>query len=369
MINLTLFKSLREILSSVGKWTQISVQMVLYFFLVICSLLRIIHITTGVTFFFLESHEFLFFFICSFFRGQTINRPKLCSNATWNTAATTFANNSLVGTAPFGLFVSTNNTVYVPNRQQGRLVVWENGNSLAPRNLSSSLSTPYAVFVTDSGDVYIDNAATNRRVEKLAVNTSTYEVALFVCTECRDITVDVMNNLYCVVFDQHKIVSISLTTRRNLWNMIAGTGTAGNTTDTLNNPQGVFVDRNLDFYVGDCGNDRVQKYRYGQRNGTTIVFTGPAASIALNCPSGITMDADGYLYIVDNANHRIIGEGPAGFRCIVACNGAGSTAIGLNSPTLARFDTFGNLFVTDQNNNRIQIFTLLTNECGECLYN
>ena len=306
--------------------------------------------------------------ICLLSIGQTINRPKLCSNATWNTTAKTFAGSSLVGTTPFGLFVSTNNTVYVPNRQ-GRLVVWQNGNSLAPRNLSSNLSSPMAVFVTDSGDVYIDNGNTNGRVEKLATNASDYEPALFVCYECQDITVDVMNNLYCVVYAQHKVVSTSLTTRRNLWNMVAGTGAAGTTTDTLYGPRGVFIDRNLDLYVGDCGNNRVQKYRYGQRNGTTVVGAGAVGTIALTCPYGITMDADGYLYIVDNINHRIVGQSATGFRCIVACDGAGSDATRIFFPTLARFDTFGNLYVTDQTNNRIQIFTLLTNGCGEFRYN
>lgn len=221
------------------------------------------------------------------------------------------------------------------------------------------------MFVTDSGEIYIDNGATNKRVEKLTVNTSVYEPALFVCNECRDMAVDVMNNLYCVVYDEHTVISTSLITRRYQWNMVAGTRIAENTTDSLNSPQGVFVDTNLDLYVSDCGNNRVQKYRYGQRNGTTVVGAVVPGTIALNCPSGITMDADGYLYIVDNANHRIIGQGPTGFRCIVACNGAGSTATELNYPTVARFDSFGNLYITDQFNNRIQKFALLTNECGE----
>ena len=300
------------------------------------------------------------------FLGQAINRPKFCSNATWNTTATTFANSSIVGVQPYGLFVSTNNTVYVPNRVAGRIIMWLNGANLIPRNLSSNLSLPYGIFVTDPGDVYVDNGATYGRIEKLPPNASNYVPALHVCDHCYDITVDVMNNLYCVVDNQHKVISISLTARLNLWNVVAGTGTLGATEDKLNDPRGVFVDKNLDLYVSDCANDRVQKYRYGRRNGTTVVGAVAAGTITLNCPSGITMDADGYLFIVDNLNHRVIGQGPTGFRCIVACSNAlGTGATALNYPNKLHFDTFGNLFVSDSNNDRIQKFSLLTNGCGK----
>ena len=220
--------------------------------------------------------------------------------------------------------------------------------------------------MTDSGDVYIDNAVGSKRIEKLAMNTSAYVPALFICSACIDIAVDVMNNLYCTLFNQHQVVSISLTSRLNLWSIVAGTGVAAATTDGLNGPVGVFVDRNLDLYVCDRDNNRVQKYRYGQRNGTTVVGAAAAGTISLNGPHSVTMDADGYLFITDNRNHRIIGQDSTGFRCIAACDGgSGANALRLTFPTAARFDRFGNIFVTDAGNHRIQRFTLLSNGCSE----
>lgn len=220
--------------------------------------------------------------------------------------------------------------------------------------------------MTDSGDVYIDNADGSKRIEKLAVNASGYVPALFICSPCIDIAVDIMNNLYCTLFNRHQVVSISLTSRLNLWNIVAGTGVAAATSDALNGPVGVFVDRNLDLYICDRDNNRVQKYRYGQRNGTAVVGIDAPGNILLSGPHSVTMDADGYLFITDNRNHRIIGQDSTGFRCIVGCSvGSGSSPLQLNYPSAARFDSFGNIFVMDAGNHRIQRFTLLSHGCSE----
>ena len=45
------------------------------------------------------------------------NQPKFCPSATWNPNATDFANISTVGSFPRGIFVDSNNTVYVADHQ------------------------------------------------------------------------------------------------------------------------------------------------------------------------------------------------------------------------------------------------------------
>jgi DNA-binding beta-propeller fold protein YncE len=121
----------------------------------------------------------------------------------------------------------------------------------------------------------------------------------------------------------------------------------------------------LNLYVADCINDRVQRYRPGQLNGTTVVGAVAPGTISLNCPRDVKMDANGYLFIVDCDNHRVIGSGPSGFRCIAGClGGASSSALYLYYPTNFAFDTYGNMFVTDQFNHRIQRFALTSNGCS-----
>ncbi|CAF4269728.1 unnamed protein product, partial [Adineta steineri] len=145
------------------------------------------------------------------------------------------------------------------------------------------------------------------------------------------------------------------------WNTVAGTGTAGATSTTLNLPCDIFVDNNLNLYVADTANNRIQKFASGQINGTTV----PTGTITLSKPTGVILDVDGYLFIVDQGNYRLIGSGPYGYRCIAACSGSyGSSSTQLNGPYSIRFDSYGNIFISDLFNNRIQKFFLVTNGCN-----
>ena len=295
----------------------------------------------------------------------SFNQPKFCDNATWNTTATTFAGSSLVGTYPFGLFVNQNNTLYVANRDQSRLMMWREGVTAPTRNFSGNISTPFTLFVAEQGDIYFDNGATFGHVDKWSMNSSYAVPALFTCVRCNGIFIDILNNLYCSLMQSHQVVATSLDTRLNLWSVVAGTGVAGTSSTTLYQPNGVYVDKDVNLYVADYINNRIQRFRSGQLNGTTSVGSGAPGTFILNGPIDVKMDADGYLFIVDCNNHRIIGSGPSGYRCIVGCsNVAGSAANQLNQPTTFAFDTYGNIFVSDQNNHRIQKFALLSSGCS-----
>ncbi|CAF1025937.1 unnamed protein product [Adineta steineri] len=294
--------------------------------------------------------------------GISYNLPTFCANATWNQTALTFATSALVGTYPLGIFIDTNNTIYVADRSDNRIVIWFNGSTTPTRNISGGLNGPYPLFVTDNDDVYVDNSYANYRIDKWAWNTTSSVPAMYVCSQCYGIFVDINNMLYCSMYAYHQVIYKSLTQNLNVWTTVAGvSNTAGSTSTTLNNPCAIFVDNNLNLYVADYANSRIQKFASGQLNGTTI-STG---AIALYLPTGVTLDGDGYVFIVDNHNHRLIGSGRNGFRCIAACFGYGSSSSQLYYPQSMSFDSYGNIFVTDQYNNRIQKFLLSSNVCNE----
>ncbi|CAF4174595.1 unnamed protein product, partial [Adineta steineri] len=267
----------------------------------------------------------------------------------------------MVGSLPVGMYVDRNNSVYVADQANGRIQVWLNGSVTLTGTLSGNLSVPYSVFVTDNSDVYVDNGYTNYRVDKWALNSTSSVPAMYMCAPCYSLFIDINNILYCLMSTYHQVVSKSLDTRLNVWNIVAGTGTAGSTSVTLYEPWGIFVDINLNLYVADTGNSRIQIFALGQLNGITLA-TG---DITLNHPTSVIFDADGYIFITDNWNHRLVGSGPNGFRCIAACSGAaGSTSTQLYYPHTMSFDSYGNIFVTDQYNNRVQKFLLLPNSCN-----
>ncbi|CAF1454089.1 unnamed protein product [Adineta steineri] len=290
------------------------------------------------------------------------NQPKLCANATWNQTAITFATSTLVGIHPEGIFVDRNNSVYVADYTDGRILIWLNGSTTLTGNISSGLNTPYGLFVTSNGDLYVGNAYSDYRVDKWAWNRTNSVPAMYICSLCYGIFVDINNMLYCSMYYYHQVVYKSLTQNLNVWSNVAGvSNTAGSTSTTLNGPMGIFVDNYLNLYVADFENGRIQKFASGQLNGATI-STG---AITLSHPTSVMLDSDGYMFISDNSNHRIIGSGPNGFRCIAACSGSpGSSASQLCNPQSISFDSYGNIFVTDYNNNRVQKFLLLSNGCN-----
>ena len=184
--------------------------------------------------------------------------------------------------------------------------------------------------------------------------------------QCSGLFVDVTNNLYCSQQDRHQVVTKSLSDPSIALSVVAGSGCPGSASQMLNSPAGIFVTISFDLYVADSKNDRIQLFRFGDINATTLVGKGTTGTFVIFRPTGITLDADGYLFIVDQMNHRIIGSGPGGYRCVVGCSESGGTASDqLNQPFTMSFDSTGNIFVTDWGNDRIQKFILLNNSCGE----
>jgi hypothetical protein len=293
------------------------------------------------------------------------NQPRLCPTTTWNQNATTFANSTTIGNGSIGIFIDYKNSIYVAAQTLGRVDMWPRGSSISTPAISSNLSFPASVFVTFDGDVYIDNGL-NGQVEKWSVNgTSNVTVMYTNGGWCSGLFIDINRQLYCSIRDQHQVIKSSLNGDANVSTVVAGTGLNGSTSGMLHAPHGIFVDLTLSLYVADCGNDRVQLFRAGRLNATTMVGNG-TTSIILSCPTGVVLDGDGYLFIVDSGNNRIIGSGPSGFRCVAGCTGVCSSATDhLCNPISMAFDPYGKMYVTDDKNNRIQVFTPTTNSCGE----
>ena len=281
------------------------------------------------------------------------NQPRFCLNTTWNSNAATFVNQNFVGTYPYGIFVNSNNSIYILNRQTGQIHIWLNENDLYPtKTISGSLTDPLSLFVTTNGDIYVDNGQYNGRVDKWIVESETWISVTNVTSACSGLFVDIYENLYCSMYLNHQVDkkwSNGTTT------IIAGTGVGGSQSDMLNHPWGIFVDIDLDLYVADEWNNRIQLFRLNQRNGVTVAGNESGKlTIELNRPTGIVLDGDQYLFIVDHGNNRIIGSDENGFRCIFGCSGNGSANDKLFHPVTMAFDSDGNIYVTDYSNHRVQ---------------
>ena len=287
----------------------------------------------------------------------TYNQPRFCANATWDSNGTTF----VVESTPNGLFIDTNNTVYIPNRSNNRIYIWFNNDTSPTITLYGNLSLPKSLFVTMNGDIYVDNGKINGRVDLFTLNSNTSISVMSVPGNCYGLFIDISNTIYCSVDSANQVFKKWLGDNSSVITTVAGNGSNGSASNLLRSPFGIFVDTNFNLYVADYGNNRIQLFQLGQQNGITINIT-----IALNGPIDIILDGDQYLFFSDHNNHRIIGSGPYGFRCIIGCsNSSGAATDQLNKPRSIAFDSFGNLFVVDSNNNRTQKFRFLTASCGD----
>ncbi|CAF4182502.1 unnamed protein product, partial [Adineta steineri] len=292
---------------------------------------------------------------------SSFNQPKFHPTATWNSNGITVANQSIVGANPYAIFVSTNNTIYVADRENKRIVMWQEENVNSTKIIHGNLTGSLSLFVTSNGDIYIDDSQGNDRVLKWIAQINAFVTVMNVNSSCGGLFIDINDTLYCSIYNQHQVVKRSLSNSVMNSNLVvAGTGIYGSASDQINSPLGIFVDVNLDLYVADCGNDRVQLFQSGESNGITVAgSTSLNPTITLSCPSGIILDAEKYLFIVDQFNGRIVGSDLNGFRCLVGCYGSGTQSNQLNYPVSLSFDHSGNIFVTDQVNSRIQKFLLM----------
>ena len=300
--------------------------------------------------------------------NPSYNRPKFCSNATWDKNATTVFGNSSLMKLPYALFIDSNNTIYTIDRNDGQMLIWLN-NNLNPKVISHDrLSSPTSIFVTNQGDIYI---ATSNSVHLLAksVSYSNISVPIVNVNSCMGIFIDISNSFYCSLDSQNQVLKKSLEDNTSVLTRIAGNGSHGFASNMLHGPNGIFVDTNFDLYVADFGNNRIQLFRLGQSNGVTVAGKNSTTpTIELYLPSNVIMDGNKYLFISDSQNNRIIGSNQNGFRCIAGCSDSGSTSDKMNYPRAIAFDSFGNLYVADSRNHRIQKFIFQINSCHQDVF-
>ena len=296
------------------------------------------------------------------------NRPKICGTARWSPNGTTLPIQSSSGSHFHGIFVNTNNTIYIPDVANGIIQVWIEGYNQSMRTITANVGNPYMIFVTSNGDMYTSNGNFGQ-VSRWLPNATSRIPAMLIGGNCWGLFIDNNNTLYCSLGDLHYVVSMALGDKRNTLKLVAGKSCRGSTPNALNGPGGIFVDVDFKLYVADYNNDRVQLFFPGQVNATTVAGTGAPGTITLKNPAYIVLDHDGYLFIVDSGHNRIVASGPGGFRCIIGCSGiAGSAPDQLNSSQSMAFDSFGNIWVPGDFVPRVQKFTLDTSSCGKSFH-
>ena len=175
---------------------------------------------------------------------------------------------------------------------------------------------PPALFVTADGHILINDEGDSKSVNKYIVSEyylTEGTTVMSTNSPCVGLFVDINDTLYCSIRDDHRVVKRKLTDQQSPLNIVAGWMQAtpegsrsGFSSNLLSSPNGIFVDTNLDLYVADTGNSRIQRFPVHQINRTTVA--GKASlpyPIDLLFPMSIILDADKNLFIADTRDGQV----------------------------------------------------------------
>ncbi|CAF1338855.1 unnamed protein product [Rotaria sp. Silwood1] len=269
---------------------------------------------------------------------------------------------------PWGLYVDDDQTIYVADWGNHRIVKWKpgapNGKMVAgdngEGNHANQLSYPRDVIVDKQSNSFIVSDDGNHRVVRWPCRNGTRGETIISNISCIGLTVDGNGSLYAVDIEKDAVRRYKIGDTQGT--MVAGGNGDGDHLDQLSNPRYIFVDRDHAVYVSDGWNHRVMRWEEGAKQGTIVAGSqGKGNSLTqLNEPEGVVVDQLGTVYVADSLNHRIMRwpKGATQGSIIVGGNGEGTQSNQLNCPSCLSFDRHGNLYVVDNENHRVQKFDM-----------
>ncbi|UJR18898.1 hypothetical protein I4U23_022026 [Adineta vaga] len=299
-------------------------------------------------------------------------------NAQWQQVGLTVAGGNGQGNgtnqlyAPSGLYVEDDQTIYVADKWNHRIVEWKSGatsgqvvsGGYEKGHEDHQLYYPYDVIVDRKTDSLIICDYVNRRVVRWPRKNAANGETIISNLDCRGLTMDETGSLYLVDEKKHAVRRY----RRGEWQgvIVAGGNGNGSRLDQLSEPTYIFVDRDHSVYVSDSGNSRVMKWMEGAKEGI-IVAGGQGKGKALtqlSSPQGVVVDKLSTVYVADSVNSRIMRwvKGRTQGSVIVYENGGGEYSNRLGLLGGLSFDRYGNLYVVDWLYDRVQKYNIDSNK-------
>ncbi|CAF1518604.1 unnamed protein product [Rotaria sp. Silwood1] len=319
------------------------------------------------------------FFSIPYFRFISVTPLRASSidihpNAKWAQNGVTVAGGNGEGNGinqlsyPYGLYVDDDQSIYVADYFNHRIVEWKSGATSGQvvagingqGDGANQLNFPMDVIVDKERDSLIVCDRWNRRVVRWPRRNGTSGETIISNIVCVSLTMDDNGYLYVVDFEKHEVRRCKFDDTQGT--VVAGGNGGGNRLDQLSLPYYVFVDRDHSVYVSDWGNHRVMKWEEGANQGIIVAGgQGQGDSLRqLSWPRGVVVDQLGTVYVAEEGNHRIMRwpKGATQGSVIAGGNGQGGQSNQLNQPIGLSFDRHGNLYVVDRDNHRIQRFNI-----------
>ena len=159
----------------------------------------------------------------------------------WNVTGVMYAGNGSIGnsinqlTAPAGIFVNANDTLFISDGYNCRVL------SYPPDNTNVTMVAG---------------------IGKCGVTLNRFAAHM------RYLYVDANANIYIADTNNHRVVRWAPGSSAGV--IVAGNGTAGTSLEQLNSPYGVWVDSSVNVYVSDYNNHRVMRWDSGASAGVLV---------------------------------------------------------------------------------------------------
>ncbi|CAF1612567.1 unnamed protein product, partial [Rotaria magnacalcarata] len=270
---------------------------------------------------------------------------------------------------PRSLFVDENQTMFIADSRNHRIVRWKlndtNGEvvlgGLGQGNRLDQLSWPSDMLIDKETNSLIICDRGNRRVLRwsLSGNATTVKILLRKIF-CFGIALDDQRYLYISDSAKHEVSRYKIGKQKV--NVVAGGNGEGSATNQLNWPTYIFVDREQSVYVSDFRNHRVMKWKKDAKQGI-VAAGGQGKGIAmtqLSNPRELFVDRLGTIFVAADGSHRVMRwpEEATQGTVIVGTSRRGRKTNQLACPWAFSFDQHGNIYVLDHNNYRVQRFSL-----------
>jgi sugar lactone lactonase YvrE len=272
---------------------------------------------------------------------------------------------------PLGLYVHDDQTVYVADHYNHRIMAWSSGakqgqvvaGGHGEGNGLTQLNWPKDVIVDRSTDTLLICDGSNSRVVRWPRRDGKRGEILLSNIACWGLMIDDRGFLYISDRDKHEVRRFRMDGDLQ-GRVVVGGKDQGDATNQLNSPQYLFVDRNYSVYVSEKNNHRVMKWVEDAREGLVVAGGHEQGNDAqqLTDPCGVLVDDMGTVYVAERTNHRVMRwvRGADEGSVVVGVHDWGNAANQLNGPVGLSFDRDGHLYVVDQENNRVQKFELLS---------
>ncbi|CAF1639945.1 unnamed protein product, partial [Adineta ricciae] len=261
---------------------------------------------------------------------------------------------------PHGLFVDHDQTIYVADYYNNRIVEWKlnatSGHVVAggngQGNGNNQLYYPSDVIVDKETDSLIICDLGNNRIVRWPRGNGRTGETIISDISCFGLTMDNNGSLYV---GNHRKAEVRRYGRGySQGTVVASDNGCGNGLNRYCSMGYVFVDQDHSVYVSEWYANRVTKWVVGAKEGIVVAGGDQGAGNnldQLSAPQGVVVDRSGTVYVVDRNNYRVMRWMQGAAEGTVIVNR-------LSFPFGLAFDLQGNLYVGDYLDDRVQKFNI-----------